>query len=63
MHMKQANFKRYNHKKNHIIEQILNVLEYKYGYETLDLIILSKELRLKPLRYLVWYKQKLIQNI
>ena len=63
MHMKQAKYKSYNHKKNHIIEQILNVLEYKYGYETLDLIILSRELRLKPLRYLIWYKQKLIQNI
>lgn len=61
--MNEIQYKRYNNSKNKVIRKILNLLEYKYGYERIELILITKELEHKPLNYLKYYYIKLIQNI
>ena len=52
----------YNYKKDRVIREILDLLEFKFGYETIELVIMSKELKCKCLKYLVYYKNRLIKH-
>ena len=61
--MTKKQYKDYNIKKNKFINMILDVLEFKLDYEEHEIIIIYYELQKKPLKYLVYYYHKLIENV
>ena len=53
----------YNKKKNKLINQILDIYEFKLNYEDLELMIIYNEIKYKSIKYLVYYYNKLVKNV
>jgi hypothetical protein len=53
----------YNKKKNKLINQILDIYEFKLNYEDLELMIIYKEIKYKSIKYLVYYYNKLVKLV
>lgn len=60
--MTKAQYHDYNIKKNRIIKTIMDIYEFKMDYERIELVLMYNELKHKPLKYLIWYYKKLVQN-
>lgn len=53
----------YNKKKNKLINQILDIYEFKLNYEDLELMIIYNEIKYKSIKYLVYYYNNLVKLV
>lgn len=61
--MSKKEYQKYLKTKNKILNQILNIYEYKLNYDNNEIIILYYDLNKKTIKYLVYYYHNLIKNI
>jgi len=61
--MSKKEYQKYLKTKKKILNQILNIYEYKLNYDNNEIIILYYDLNKKTIKYLVYYYHNLIKNI
>lgn len=61
--MSKKEYHKYLKTKKKILNQILNIYEYKLNYDNNEIIILYYDLNKKTIKYLVYYYHNLIKNI
>ena len=61
--MSKKEYQKYLKTKKKILNQILNIYEYKLNYDNNEIIILYYDLNKKTIKYLVYYYHNLIENL
>lgn len=63
MHMTKKEYQKYLKTKKKILNQILDIYEFKLDYDKNEIILVYYDLNKKPIKYLVYYYHNLIKNL
>ena len=61
--MNKKEYRKYLKTKKKIVNQILDIYEYKLGYDRKEIIFIYYELKQKSIKYLAYYYHNLIENM
>ena len=63
MHMTKRKYQKYLKTKKRILNQILDIYEFKLDYDKNEIILVYYDLNKKTIKYLVYYYHNLIKNL